>query len=83
MGVRRSNHVSVALNSLGRVREIMRSRAQRKFQLKPADSALLGRARSRVRVFFIARRRERAYKANSSLNRRRLRTNDWTSACLP
>jgi len=54
MGVRRSNHVPIDLTSLGRIREIMGSRARRNYEPKPADLALWGRARSHVRdtVFF-------------------------------
>jgi len=53
MGVRRSNHAPIALTTVGRIREIMGSRARRSYQPKPADLALLGRARSRVRDYFL------------------------------
>jgi len=53
MGVRRSNHVPIALTSLGRIREIMGSRARRNYEPKPADLALWGRARSHVRDIFL------------------------------
>jgi len=53
MGVRRSNHAPIALTTLGCTSEITGSRARTNYQPKPADLALLGRARSRVRDFFL------------------------------
>jgi len=53
MGVRRSNHAPIALTTSGCTRKIMGSRSRRNYQPIPADWALLGQARSRVRDFFL------------------------------